>query len=79
MSFESMYMFLNTESMFKCLVYYSILPSWIHNILLLPYIYIYIYNVHITYCYCLYIDTTYIIIHITVFEFLIILFGVPRA
>jgi len=48
MSFESMYMFLNTESMFKCLVYYSILPSWIHNILLLPYIYIYIYIMYIS-------------------------------
>ena len=33
--FESMYMFLNAEFIFKRLIYYSTLNSWFHNILLL--------------------------------------------
>ena len=41
---ESKYMFLNAESIFKCLIYNSTLPSWIRNILLLPYIYTIMYT-----------------------------------
>jgi len=75
MLFESLFMFFNTESIFKCFVYYSTLPSWIHNILLLPYILC----TYPYYFYCLFIDRTCIIIHVTVFEFLMVLFGVQLA